>query len=201
MPKSIASAYQLTSSLRGVDDGTFEGIARMAIQDVIGEQVTSQVLVGGGTNQISGLWGLTGVQEAKYGAAQTDFTRQDALDFLDLVRLAKTDGAMYTGVLSTTLWKLAESKLRGGDASDMYLLEATGDGMGTMEGEMMYHYADLAPSGVTDPGLFFKANRAIVWFWGDSLFLEYVPTVARKETFKMCAECNVVAYRPANKHQ
>ena len=134
LPVSIASAYELTSSLRGVDDGTFEGIARMAIQDVIGEQVTSQVLVGGGTNEISGLWGLTGVQEAKYGAAQTDFTRQDALDFLDLVRLAKTDGAMYTGVLSTTLWKLAESKLRGGDASDMYLLEATGDGMGTNDG-------------------------------------------------------------------
>ena len=39
-----------------------------------------------------------------------------------------------TFVLSTTLWKLAESKLRGGDASDMYLLEATGDGMGTNDG-------------------------------------------------------------------
>ena len=198
LPKSIASAYELTSSLRGVDDGVFEGIARFAIQDVIGEQVTSQVLVGGGTNEIDGLWGTTGVQNVDYGANQQAFSRQDVLDFLDLVRLAKTDGGMYTGVLSTTLWKLCESVLRGGNASDMYLLEIDGDGMGMMEGERIYHYADLSPSGVTDGGLFFKANRVIVWFWGDSLTLEYVPEVARKETYKMCAEVNMVAYRPAN---
>ena len=124
------------------------------------------------------------------------------MDFLDLVRLAKTDGGMYTGVLSTTLWQLAESVLRGGASSDKYLLEIdrmTGEGMaGMMEGESMYHYADLEPSSIVDPGLFFKANRIIVWFWHDSLFFEYVPTVSRKETFKMCAETNMVAYRPAN---
>ena len=170
----------------------------MAIQDVIGEQVTSQVLGGGGTNQITGLWGTTDVPNFDYGAGQGDFTRQDALDFLDSVRLAKTDGGMYTGVLSTTLWKLAESKLRGGNASDTYLLEATGNGMGMMESEMMYHFADLSPSGAVDPGLFFKANRVVVWFWGDSLFLEYVPQLARKDVYKMCAEVNLVAYRPAN---
>ena len=132
LPKSIASAYELTSSLRGVDDGTFEGIAQMAITDVLLDQVTSQILVGGGTNEISGLWGLTGVQEVEYGASQSDFTRQDVLAFLDLVRLAKTDGGMYTGVLSTSLWKLCESVLRGGNASDQYLLEV--DMMGNGHG-------------------------------------------------------------------
>ena len=198
LPVSIASAYELTSSLRGVDDGTFEAIARMAIMDVIGEQVTSQVLVGGGTDEIGGLWGTTGVQNLDYGANQGEFIRQDALDFLDAVRLSKTDGGMYTGVLSTTLWKLAESKLRGGNASDMYLLEASGDNMGQMEGEAMFHFADLSPSGITDPGLFFKANRILIWFWGNSLTLDYVPQLARKDVFKMTAEVNMVAHRPAN---
>ena len=211
LPVSIASSYEITSALRGVDSGVFDGIARRAIQDVLLDQVTAQVLDGGGSgsNEIAGLWGLTGVQEAKYGAAQADFSRQDALDFLDLVRLAKTDGGLYTGALSTTFWKLAESVLRGGASSDAYLLEIDGmmgqgmmEGgqgmMGRMEGEAMFHYADLKPSSIVDPGLFMKANRIVVFFWGDSLFLEYVPTVARKETFKMCAETNMVCYRPEN---
>ena len=137
LPKSLASAYELTSSLRGVDDGTFEGITRMAITDVLLDQVTGQILVGGGTDEIDGLWGLTGVPNFDYGASQSDFTRQDVLDFLDSVRLAKTDGGFNTGVLSTSLWKLCESVLRGGTASDAYLLESMmpmGQGMGMMGG-------------------------------------------------------------------
>ena len=150
-----------------MDDGLFERVARFAISDVLQDQVTGQVLVGGGTNEISGLWGTTGVVNINNGAAQSNFDRTDAVDFIDAVRLAKTDGGMYIGVLSTTLWKLAERTLRGGNASDMYLLEMDGDSMGMMEGERMYHYADLAPASITDPGLFFKADRVVVWFWGN----------------------------------
>ena len=201
LPKSIASAYELTTSLRGVDDGTFEGIARMAITDVLLDQVTGQVLDGGGGNEIAGIWGTTGVPNFDYGAAQSDFTRQDVLDFFDSVRLSKADGGMFTAILGTDLWKLCESVLRGGAASDMYLLEAMPSAametmMGMMEGVATFHYADLSPSGVTDAGLMLKANRQIVWFWGDSLALEYVPTLTRKESFKMVAECNSITYRP-----
>ena len=57
--------------------------------------------------------------------------------------------------------------------------------MGRMESEMMYHYADLSPASSVDPALFFKADRAIVvWFFGDSLFLEYVPTVPGRKRVK-----------------
>ena len=48
------------------------------------------------------------------GLPKATLTRQDALDLLDSVRLSKTDGGAYTGVLSTTFWKLCESVLRGG---------------------------------------------------------------------------------------
>ena len=197
LPKSLASAYEITTALRGVDDGTFQSIAMMAIRDVLLDQLTGQALVGGGANQISGLWGLTSVQETSYGAAQTDFTRQDALDFLDNVRLSRTDGGVYTGVLSTTLWKLCESVLRGGTASDMYLLENTGDGMGRMESEMMLHYADLSPTGITDSGLFFKGDKVLIWVWGGSMNLELIPQLARKDTYRMVLEANMVCQRPA----
>ncbi len=208
LPKSLASAYEITTALRGVDDGTFQSIAMMAIRDVLLDQLTGQALVGGGANQISGLWGLTGVQETSYGAAQNDFTRQDALDFLDNVRLSKTDGGLYTGVLSTTLWKLAESVLRGGASSDAYLLEnagmmgqgmmENGQGMmGRMEGEAMYHYADLSPTGITDSGLFFKGDKVLIWIWGGSMNLELIPQLARKDTYRMVLEANMVCQRPA----
>ena len=196
LPVSIASAYRLTSALRAVDDGLFERVARFAISDVLQDQVTGQVLVGGGTNEIAGLWGTTGVQNLNYGAAQTNFDRTDAVDLLDNVRLSKTDGMVYAGVLSSTLWKLCERTLRGGTASDMYLLEMDGPHMGMMEGERMYHYADLAPSGITDPGLFFKADRVVVWFWGDSLTLEIVPELSRQDAYKMCAETNMRVQQP-----
>ena len=205
LPVSIASAYEITTSLRGVDDDTFEAIASMAISDVLLEQVTSQVLVGGAANQIAGLWGTAGVANVDYGAAATNFERNDVLDWFDHVRLSKTDGGMYTAVAGDGLWQLMERAGRGfsGDAAAGYtnipqfVMETTGPHMGMAEGEMVFHYADLAPSGVTNAGLFFKADRVLVWFWGDSLTLEHVPQVARKDVWKMCAEANMVAYRPA----
>ena len=206
LPKSLASAYELSTSLRGVDDGTFEMVIRSAISDILLDTVTAQVLDGAGTLELDGIWGLTGVPNFNYGAAQTDFTRQDVLNLFDSVRLAKTDGGMFTAVLSTTLWKLCESVLRGGAASDMYLLEAMPSSMmgemdfmrGMMEGVDTFHYADFSPGSSIDPGIMFKANRIICWFWGDSLSLDWVPQLARKEVFKMVAECNSVTYRPVN---
>ena len=198
LPVSIASAYRMTTSLRAVDDGTFNRVAIMAIQDVLLDQTTGQILDGAGStgNEIAGIWGTTGVQNHDYGAAQSDFTRGDALTFLDTVRLAKTDGAMYVGALSTTLWKLCEATLRGGSASDRYLLEMTGPDMGEMENEAMFHYADLKPSGVTDAGLFFKADRVRVWFWGSSLSLELVPELKRSDVYRMVAEVNARYQQP-----
>ena len=196
LPKSLASAYEITSSLRGVDDGTVEAIAVMAIRSVLLDELTGQVLVGGDTDEISGLWGLTGVDNTDYGAAQTDFARADVLAWFNAVRLAKTDGGMYTGVLSSTLWSLCQGTLKGGAASSEYLLEMEG-GMGMMEGENVFHYADLAPTGATDSGLFFAADRVLIWLWGPSLNLEWVSNLARKDTFKMIAEANMVCQRPA----
>ena len=197
LPKTIAGAFQLTSALRDVDNNVFDSIARYAIFEVLQDSVLSQVLVGGGSNEIAGLWGTAGVQNVNYGSAATDFDRADALDFLDNVRLAKTDGGVYTGVLSTALWKLAEGVLRGGTASDTYLLEIDRMGMGRMEGEAMFHYADLSPAGVNDPGLFFKGDRVVVWLYGNSLGLEYVPSQDANEYYKLVASVNMRVQRPA----
>ena len=205
LPKSIASAYEITSSLRAVDDGVFTTIAMMAINDILMDQVTGQILVGGSTNEIAGLWGATGVPNHDYGAATTDFDREDVVDWFDNVRLAKTDGGMYTAVMGNSLWKLCEKTPRGlaGTSSagftnvDMYLLEMTGEHMGMVEGVEAFHYADFAPSSVNEPGLILKANRGVVWFWGDSLTLEWVPQLVRKDVYKMCAEVNMEVFRPA----
>ena len=205
LPKSIASAYEITSSLRGVDDGTFEAIARMAISDIILDQVTSQVLVGGDTDEITGIWNKTGVQNVDYGANAAAFDRNDVLDWLNAVRLSKTDGGMFTMVMGDGLWKLMEKTPRSTDGTSAagytdisrFLLETTGPHMGMAESESAFHYSDLTPASVVNPGLFFKADRMVCWFWGDSLALEYVPSVSRKETFKMCAEVNAEMHRPA----
>ena len=205
LPVSVASAYEITSSLRGVDDGTFEAIARMAISDIILDQVTSQVLVGGDTDEITGIWNKTGVQNVNYGANAAAFDREDVLDWVNNVRLSKSDGFLYTMVMGDSLWKLMEKTPRGtaGTSSagyteiSQFLLETTGPHMGMAENEMAFHYSDLTPASVVNPGLFFKADRMVCWFWGDSLALEYVPTVSRKETFKMCAEVNAEMHRPA----
>ena len=156
----------------------------------------TQVLVGGGTNEISGLWGQTGVSEVEYGNSQADFTRADVLSWFNNVRLSKADGGMYTGVLSNSLWSLCQGTLRGGVSSSEYLLEMQ-NGMGMMEGENVYVYQDLSPASVVDPGLFVAADRVLVWLWGPSLNLEIVPQIARKDTLKMVAEANMTVQRPA----
>ena len=214
LPVSIASGYRMTSSLRAVDDGTFARVAMMAIFDVLNDQVTGQVLVGGGTNEIDGLWGTTGVVNVNYGAAQTDFSRDDALDVLNSVRLAKTDGMAPVMVASQGLWKLMEKTPRGLAGTEaqgytdverfvlddiMYGADGGMTGpMGRVEGARCHYYADLAPASVTDSGLVFKADRVVVWFWGDSLALEYVPQLARADDYKMCAEVNMRVELPAN---
>ena len=206
LPKSIASAYRITSSLRAVDDGVFEGIARMAISQILQDEVTGQVLDGGGTHQINGLWNTTGVQNTDYGAAIANFERDDIVDWFDDVRLSKTDGGMYTAVLGDSLWKLCEKTPRGIDGTSsagftqisQYLLETTTPHMGQMEREVVLHYADFAPSGAVNPGLFFAADRQMIWFWGDSLSLDFVPQLSRSDVWKMCAEVEFASYRPAD---
>ena len=204
LPKSFASAYTISSSLRAADDGMFEEISRRAISDILLDVVTSEVLQGDGGDGFTGIWGKTGVPNHNFGAAPTNFDRDDVVDWLDLVRLAKTDGMRYTMVLGDSMWKLMEKTPRGisGTSSagyteiSQYLLEMTAPHMGVSEGSMAFHYADFAPGSADLPGLFFKADRCVTWFWGDSLNLELIPLQARGDSFKMVAECNMEMYRP-----
>ena len=213
LPVSIASAFDISSSLRGVDDGTFEGLVFMGVQRVAGEELVDQVLDGAGSssNEIAGLYGRVSTSSPdkvhEYGAAQTDFTRADVLAVKNLVALAKTDGSAGSFILSSTLWQLCEGTLRGGSASDRYLLESMpmeGMGMmggmngmmGMMEGRPAYHYADFGPTGVTDAGLYAKLDRVTVFLWGSSFTLEQVPVLARKDQWKLCVEANIGVIQP-----
>ena len=90
-------------------------LIELAIREVVSEQLVTQILLGGGGNEIQGIWGTTGVQNLDYGAGATDFDRDDVLDWFDNVRLAKSDGGMYTAVMGDGLWKLMEKTPRGTD--------------------------------------------------------------------------------------
>ena len=205
LPKSIAAAYEVNSSLQAADDGTFSMLIELAIREVVSEQLVTQVLNGNGGNEIQGIWGTTGVPNLDYGAGATDFDRDDVLDWFDNVRLAKSDGGMYTTVMGDGLWKLMEKTPRGTDGTSsagyteisQYLLETGAPHMGMVEGEQSFHYSALSPTGVTNPGLFFKADRCLLWLYGDSLFLEYVPQTSRKTIWKLVAEANFIINRPA----
>ena len=208
LPKSIASAYELSSSLEASDDGTFQSLITLAIRNVVSEQLVSQVLVGGGTDQISGIWGLTGVPNVDYGA-QGEFDRQDALDVLDSVRLSDTDGGLPVMVASKGLWQLMQKTPRGTDGTSSagyteiqrFVLDSmmyTEDGvMGMVEGTECHYFSDLKPASVMDPGLVFKASRCVVWLFGNSLALIEVPSEARKTTYKLTAEVNFAIAQPA----
>ena len=77
----------------------------------------TQVLVGAASDEIQGIWGTTGVPNLDYGAGATDFDRDDALDWFDNVRLAKSDGSMFTCVMGDGLWKLMQKTPRGTDGT------------------------------------------------------------------------------------
>ena len=213
LPKSIASAYELTSSLEASDDGTFESLIMLAVRSVVSEQLVSQILVGGGTDEIAGIWGTTGVPNVNYGA-QGEFDRQDALDVLDSVRLADSDGGMPVMVASKGLWQLMQKTPRatetygpgttsGGGVTEIsrFVLDDmmyTEDGvMGMVEGAECHYFSDLKPTSVNDAGLVFKANRCIVWLFGNSLTLIEVPSEARKTTYKLTAEANFAIAQPS----
>ena len=208
LPKSIASAYELSSRLEASDDGTFQSLIMLAIRNVVSEQLVSQVLVGGGADEISGIWGLTDVPNVNYGA-QGEFDRQDALDVLDSVRLADTDGGMPVFVASKGLWQLMQKTPRGTDGTSSagyteiqrFVLDDmmyTEDGvMGTVEGTQCHYFSDLKPASVMDPGLVFKASRSVVWLFGNSLALIDVPSEARKTTYKLTAEANFAIAQPS----
>ena len=180
-------------------------LIELAIREVVSEQLVTQVLGGGGGNEIQGIWGTTGVPNLDYGAGATDFDRDDVLDWFDNVRLAKSDGGMFSCVMGDGLWKLCERTTRGTDGTSSagyteiqrFLLETGAPHMGMVEGEQAYHYSDLSPTGVTNPGLFFKADRCLLWLYGDSMFLEYVPQTSRKTIWKLVAEANFIINRPA----
>ena len=76
LPVSIASRYELSSSLRAADEGLYESIIEIVIRDVITEQLTTQVLqgAGSGSNQIQGIWGTSGVQRSTTGPTQPTST-------------------------------------------------------------------------------------------------------------------------------
>jgi hypothetical protein len=206
LPISVSSAFELTSSLRAVDDQTFENVVRFAVRQVLENEVLAQVLEGaGGTAtppEIAGLWGTTSLPVTDYGAADSDFTRSDVLSWYDSIRLSDSDGGRLTAVLGSGLWKLAQNVLRGGASSDKYLLEPLdymgmgGSGAGMLEGAMAFHYSQLAPSGVTNPALAFAGDRVCLWFFGDALVLEYIPQLSAKDQYRMTAEVNAATVAP-----
>ena len=59
----------------------------------------------------------------EYGAAATDFDREDILTTKNVVDLAKSDGGPGSWILGTDLYQLTENTLRGGASSKRYLLE------------------------------------------------------------------------------
>ena len=197
LPVSIASAFDLSSSLQAADEGTFESLVDFAIYAVSNDQLVAQVLDGGGSgsNEISGLWGrvstATPDNAHAYGAAQSDFQRSDLLTTKNVVDLAKTDGGPGQWILGTGLYQLAENTLRGGASSERYLLEN-----GMMEGRMVHHYKDFAPSGTNDAGVFVKMDRCSVLIWGDSFQLQEIPVRARKSEFKLVIESNLAVVQP-----
>ena len=197
LPVSIASAFDLSSSLQAADEGTFESLVDFAIFSVCNDEMTDQVLDGGGAtaNEIAGLWGrvstATPDHQVEYGAAQTDFGRADILTCKNLVDLAKTDGGPGQWILGTSLYNLAENTLRGGASSERYLLENM-----MMENRMVHHYADFAPSSVNDPGMFAKLDRCTLLVWGDSFQLQEIPVRARKSEYKMVVESNLAVVQP-----
>ena len=135
LPVSVATAMELTSSLKAVDDMTVENIIRMAMFSVLNDEVIGQVLDGAGStgNELAGMWSIASLDNTDYGATDADFSRDDVLDWLNHVRLAKTDGMGYTAIMSSGLWQLAERTLKGGSASDTFILESNEMGMGILE--------------------------------------------------------------------
>ena len=214
-PKTIPAAFQMTTSLRGIDDGTFEGIVRSAIFLVLNNGVLKQILVGtGAANQLAGIWSTTNVVNIDYGATQSLFNRDDMLDVLNAVRLSNTDGAAPIMVASKGLWELSERTPRavqtfgpgttsGGGITDIQrfllddIMHQNMGHMGMVEGAECFYYSDLTIASINDPGLVFKPDRAVVWFWGDSLNLEYVPQTSANYYYKMCAEVNADYQNPA----
>ena len=197
LPVSIASAFDLSSSLQAADEGTFEALIDFAIFAVCSDQMVAQVLDGEGStsNEIAGLWGrvstATPDNAHAYGAAQSDFQRSDLLTTKNVVDLAKTDGGPGQWILGTGLYQLAENTLRGGASSERYLLEEM-----MMEGRPVHHYKDFAPSGTNDAGVFVKMDRCSVLIWGDSFQLQEIPVRARKSEYKLVVEANLAVVQP-----
>ena len=197
LPVSIASAFDLSSSLTAADEGVFEAMVDFAIFSVVNDELVGQLLDGGGTtaNELAGLWGRVSTSSPdnahEYGAAATDFDRADVLTTKNAVDLSKTDGGAGQWILGDGLYQLAENTLRGGASSERFLLENM-----MMEDRTVHHFKDFAPSGTNDAGLFGKLNRVTLLLWGDSFQLEEVPVLARKSQYKMVAECQISVVQP-----
>ena len=197
LPLSIASAFDLSTSLQAADVGTFEALVDFAIFSVVNDELVAQVLDGGGTsaNELAGLWGRVSASSPDnshpYGSAQSDFSRSDILTTKNIVDLSKSDGGPGQWILGTGLYELAENTLRGGASSERYLLE---DMM--MENRMVHHYKDFAPASTDDAGLFVKMDRCCLLVWGDSFQLTEIFVRARKSEFKMVLECNMAVVQP-----
>ena len=183
-PIVIADQFPISSSLLAMapqtDQFSTEG-ARMLVQERLVREVLSGPNTGAAfavaTNGIASGLIESGVTHDNYGAAATDFGRDDILTVEQNLRDANPAAGEMVWIISTDLEKAARGTRIGGVDSvrfvaermenmiDMGYMNRIADGTGT-------HYVastHLGKASVNDPGVLLVGKYSVVPVWGDGI--------------------------------
>ena len=183
-PIVIADQFPISSSLLAMapatENFTTEG-ARMLVQERLVREVLSGPNTGAAfvaaTNGIASGLLESGTNNDNYGAAATDFGRDDILTVEQGLRDQNPSAGELVWIIGTDLEKLARGTRVGGTDSIRFVAERMmnmidegymnqiAEGTGT-------HYVattHLGKSGVTDPGVLLVGKYSVVPIWGDGV--------------------------------
>lgn len=164
-PRTIASYWRMPEENLVTQNAGLEQYFMDAFASFIREKYAGALLAGGidglsGMKQFDGVWERTGVHNTNYGAAATNFDRDDIIEAETKLYDAKASGDGLAWIASTGLEKLARQTAYGANSN---FFVAMNDKILEIP---YYRTTVLSVSSVVNPGILGYWSRCVSPQWG-----------------------------------
>ena len=216
-PKTIHYPWSVSSAFESMDSMGVASLFENAVEGQLMNLVTKAMASGPDVgvsfavdaNAFNGLL-YSGITETSYGAALTNFDRDDVIDGEQALRTNKAMGSDLVWLMNVVLETAARKKRIGGTEAIVYLAQSTGPYMGRIGGSVLGEGTSYVSSnllGHTDTTALNRTayaavgygSQALPLFFGDGIeFRVFRPTSGAKTSYALLAHCNFAMINPNN---
>ena len=217
-PKTIHYPWSVTTAFEAMDAVGVASLFENAVEAQLMNLVTQAMASGqtGGNagdfaRDTNGFLGLlnSGINEASYGAAVTNFDRDDVIDAEQKLRENKAMGSDLNWLLSVAVETQARKTRIGGAEAIVYLAQSTAPYQGRIGGSVLGEGTDYVSTNLLGKGATGAkqtsyiavgyGSQALPLFFGDGIeFRVFRPTDAAKTSYALLAHVNFALINPKN---